>query len=159
MDAHIIQQIQREGSEALLDVGVSIPLKDFRVPFRKEALHLRLTMKRPTLARQIEIARTWLRVGMTLEEFEALDYDGQMRFLVKHGKALSRMIALTMPHRWLPTRVLSWFIRHCMKWEYQKASFEKFIVLMGTESFIPIIRSAEAANPMKLRLSHRKKGS
>ena len=143
----------------MLNVGVSLPLKDFRVPFRKEPLRWRLTMKRPTLARQIQIARTWLSVGMTLEDFERLDYEGQMRFLVKHGKKLSRMIALTMPRWWLPTCVLSWFIRHFMKWEYQKGAFEKFVTLMGTRSFTPIIRSAEVANPMKLRLSHGKRGS
>ena len=150
MDAHIIQEIQREGAEALLNVGVSLPLKDFKVPFRKEPLNLRLTMKRPTMARQIQIA---------LEEFEALDYDGQMEFLAKHGKKLSRMIALTMPHWWLPTCVLSWLVRRWMKWEYQKAAFEKFVTLMGTASFTPIIRSAEMSNPMKLRLSRKKKGS
>lgn len=159
MDAHIIKKIQREGAEALLNVGVSLPLRDFKVPFRKAPLRLRLTMKRPTMAVQIQIARTWLSVGMTLEEFEALDYDGQMQFLVNHGKKLSRMIALTMPHWWLPTRVLSWFIRHYMKWDYQKGAFEKFVTLMGTEPFTTIIRSAEIANPLKARLSHRKKGS
>ena len=159
MDAHIIQEIQREGAEALLNLGVSLPVMAIKVPFRKEPLHLRLTMKRPTMARQIQIARTWLSVGMTLAEFEALDYDGQMEFMSKHGKKLSSMIALTMEHRWLPTCVLSWLIRHSMKWEYQKGAFEKFLTLMGTESFTPIIRSAEIANPMKLRLSRRKKGS
>lgn len=159
MDAHVIQQIQREGAEALLNVGVSLPLKDFKVPFRKEPFRLRLTMKRPTMAGQIAIAKTWLSVGMTLEEFTALDYDGQMAFLATHGNKLSRMIALTMPHWWLPTGVLSWFIRHYMKWEYQRGAFEKFVTLMGTESFTPIIRSAELTNPMKLRLSQGKKGS
>ena len=116
-------------------------------------------MHRPTMACQIQIARTWLSVGMTLEEFESLDYDGQMRFFAEHGRKLSRMIALTMQHWWLPTCVLSWFIRHYMKWEYQQGAFEKFISLMGTQAFINIIRSAEIANPMKLRLSHGKRGS
>jgi hypothetical protein len=46
-----------------------------------------------------------------------------------------------------------------MKWEYQQGAFEKFISLMGTQAFINIIRSAEIANPMKLRLSHGKRGS
>ena len=159
MDEHVMQQVQQEGAEALLNVGVSLPLKEFKVPFIKEPLRLRLTMHRPTMSRQIQIARTWLSVGMTLEEFVSLDYDGQMQFLAKHGKKLSRMIALTMPHWWLPTCVLSWFIRHFMKWEYQKGAFEKFVVLMGTEPFIPIIRSAEKMNPMKLRLSREKRGS
>ena len=159
MDARVKRQIQREGAEALLNMGVSLPLKDFRVPFRKEPLHLRLTMRRPTMACQIKIAHTWLSVGMTLEEFEGLDYDGQMRFLAEHGRKLSRMIALTMQHWWLPTCVLAWFIRHYMKWKYMKGAFIEFVSLMGTEAFTPIIRSAEIANPMKLRLSHRKKGS
>lgn len=159
MDANLIRKIQMEGAEALLNAGVSVPLKDFKLPLRKKPLRLRLTMRRPTMANQIRIARTWLSVGMTREEFEGLDYDGQMRFLSKHGKKLSKMIALTMPHWWLPTWIMSWFIRHGMKWEYQKAAFGEFVNLMGTESFTPIIRSVELANPMKLRLSRKKRGS
>ena len=159
MDARVIQQIQREGAEALLNVGVSLPLKAFKVPFRKEPLHLRLTMKRPTLARQIQIARTWLSVGMTLAEFDGLDYEGQMEFLTKHGRKVSRMIALTMEHRCLPTCLLSWFLRRHVRWEYLLGAFREFVVLLGTESFTPIIRSAEIANPMKLRLSQGRKGS
>lgn len=153
MDARMICDIQREGAEALLNAGVSLPLKDIKLPFRKKPVLFRLTMRRPTLACQIKIAHLWLSVGMPLKDFECLDYDGQMDFLVNHGKKLSRIIALTMPHWWLPTCVLSWYIRHRMKWEYQKGAFEKFVTLMGTASFTPIIRSVDRVNPMKLRLS------
>ena len=34
MEENVIRQIQREGADALLDVGVSVPLKAFRIPFR-----------------------------------------------------------------------------------------------------------------------------
>lgn len=159
MDEKLIYQIQREGAEALLDAGVSLPLKDIRLPFLKTPLRLRLTMKRPTMERQIQIAQTYLSMETTLKEFTSLDYNGQMVFLTKHGKKLSRIIALTMGHWWLPISVISWFVRRFMKWEYQKNAFERFVTLMGTQSFIPIIRSAEMTNPMKLRLSQRKKGS
>ena len=159
MDEKLIYQIQREGAEALLDAGVSLPLKDIHLPFMKTPLRLRLTMKRPTMERQIQIAQTFLSMETTLKEFTSLDYNGQMVFLTKHGKKLSRIIALTMGHWWLPISVLSWFVRRFMKWEYQKNAFERFVTLMGTQSFIPIIRSAEMTNPMKLRLSQRKKGS
>lgn len=159
MDAHIIQEIQREGAKALLNVGVSLPLKDFKVPFRKTPLRFRLTMHRPTLAVQIKIACLYLSMDTTLEKFRSMNYEEQMTFMVKHGKKLSRILALTMNHRWLPTGLLSWFIRRHVKWEYQMGAFLKFVTLMGTESFIPIIRSAEMTNPMKLRLSRRKKGS
>lgn len=153
MDAHIIEQIQREGAEALLNAGVSLPLKDFKVPFRKSPLHLRLTMRRPTLGRLIELSREWLSVGMTLAEFEGLDWDGQMAFLGKHGKTLSRMIALTMRSRWIPTGLLSWVVRHWMPWEYQKAAVVRFLKLVGTSPFTIIIRSAARMNPMRVRLS------
>ena len=36
MDGQVIRKIQREGAEALLDAGVSLPLKDLRIPFRKQ---------------------------------------------------------------------------------------------------------------------------
>lgn len=159
MDEQVIRKIQREGAEALLDAGVSLPLKDLRIPFRKEPLRFRLTMKRPTLARQIKIAHAYLTLDMTAEELEKMDHEGQMAFLARHGKTLSRIIALTMERWWLPVWLLSWLVLHSMKWEYQKAAFSQFVLLMGTQSFIPIIRSAEMANPMKLRLSRGKKGS
>lgn len=159
MDEQVIRKIQREGAEALLDAGVSLPLKDLRIPFRKEPLRFRLTMKRPTLARQIKIAHTYLTLDTTAEELEKMDHEGQMAFLARHGKTLSRIIALTMERWWLPVWLLSWLVRHLMKWEYQKAAFAQFVLLMGTQSFIPIIRSAEMTNPMKLRLSQGKRGS
>lgn len=159
MDEQVIRKIQREGAEALLDAGVSLPLKDLRIPFRKQPLRLRLTMKRPTLSRQIKIAHAYLTMNTTAEELEAMDHEGQMAFLAKYGKTLSRIIALTMERWWLPVWLLSWLVRHWMKWEYQKAAFSRFVLLMGTQSFIPIIRSAEMTNPMKLRLSHGRKGS
>lgn len=46
MDEAVIKQIQREGADALLDIGVSVPLKAFHIPFRKSPLELRVTMRR-----------------------------------------------------------------------------------------------------------------
>ena len=44
MDEQVIRKIQREGAEALLDAGVSLPLKDLRIPFRKEPLRSNCTL-------------------------------------------------------------------------------------------------------------------
>lgn len=158
MDERMIRQIQREGAEALLNAGVSVPLFAFDIPLLG-AVRVRLTMERPTLADLIEMARVWLSVGMSLEEFSRLDYDGQMSFLVHHGGKISRMIALTVRRRWLPTWLLSWAIRRWMPWSYQKGLFEQFLTLMGTESFLTIISAVERMNPMKPRLSHERGGS
>ena len=42
---------------------------------------------------------------------------------------------------------------------YKELETLEFVLLLGTESFTNIIRSAEMTNPMKLRLSQRRKGS
>ena len=65
MDEAVIKQIQREGADALLDIGVSVPLKAFHIPFRKSPLELRVTMRRPYMSGQILFARTYLSMGIT----------------------------------------------------------------------------------------------
>ncbi|PJI24359.1 MULTISPECIES: hypothetical protein [Prevotella] len=154
------RKVQQEASEALLDVGVSVPLKPIRLPFRKKRLLLRLTMRRPRLSTQIKIARLYLSLGVTYAELEALDKDGQMCFIAEHGKTISDMVALTMCGKWWkPVWLVSWILRHWVDNLYMQVAMMKFVLLLGTESFTNIIRSAEMTNPMKLRLSQKKKGS
>ena len=154
------RKVQQEASEALLDVGVSVPLKPIRLPFRKKRLLLRLTMRRPRLSTQIKIARLYLSLGVTYAELEALDKDGQMCFIAEHGKTISDMVALTMCGKWWkPVWLVSWMLRHWVDNLYMQVAMMKFVLLLGTESFTNIIRSAEMTNPMKLRLSQKKKGS
>ena len=88
--------LEKEAAEALLDRGVSVPFKDIRLPFRKKPLKVRVTMKRPTLAGQIEIGRQYLEMDITAEEVRTMPKLGQMRFIAKHGKCLSRIIAYTV---------------------------------------------------------------
>lgn len=154
------RKVQQEASEALIDVGVSVPLKPIRLPFRKKRLLLRLTMRRPRLSTQIKIARLYLSLGVTYAELEALDKDGQMCFIAEHGKTISEMVALTMCGKWWkPVWLVSWILRHWVDNLYMQVAMMKFVLLLGTESFTNIIRSAEMTNPMKLRLSQKKKGS
>ena len=137
-----------------------MPLKPIRLPFRKKRLLLRLTMRRPRLSTQIKIARLYLSLGVTYAELEALDKDGQMCFIAEHGKTISDMVALTMCGKWWkPVWLVSWILRHWVDNLYMQVAMMKFVLLLGTESFTNIIRSAEMTNPMKLRLSQKKKGS
>lgn len=141
-----------------MNVGVSLPMKAFRIPFCKKPIVLRVTMHRPTMAGQIEIARTYLSMGVTSSEMEKFSKEEQMRFLADHGDKICRLIALTLG-RPVYVRLLTWFVKHFVRYEFQMAAVRKFVSLMGTDPFIPIIRSAEKTNPMKLRLSQKKKGS
>lgn len=158
MDEKTIRLIQQEAAEALLNVGVSLPLKEIRVPFRKSPLVLRVTMRRPSMSGQIQVARTYLSMGITSSEIENFTKEEQMRFIANHGDKVCRMIALTLG-RTCFVRPLTWFVKHFVRYEFQVAAVRKFVTLMGTDPFIPIIRSAEKTNPMKLRLSQKRKGS
>lgn len=163
MGEDVIKQIQREGADALLDVGVSVPLKALRVPFRKKPVELRVTMKRPYLSGQIRFARTYLSMGVTSEQMWNFSKEEEMRFLAGHGKDVSRMIAYTICRGWwsrhLLLRPVAWFVRNFMEQPYLLGAVKRFVSLMGTDPFTPIIRSAEMTNPMKLRLSRKRKGS
>ena len=158
MDDKTIRLIQKEAAEALLNVGVSLPLKEIRLPFRKRPLVVRVTMRRPTMSGQIQVARTYLSMGVTSEEMEKFSKEDQMRFIADHGEKVCRMIALTIGRPCF-AGVLTWFVKHFVRYEFQVAAVRKFVTLMGTDPFIPIIRSAERSNPMKLRLSRGERGS
>ena len=86
-----------------------------------------------------------------------------MRFIAKHGKCLSRIIAYTVCRGYISRHLFvgltAWLVRNFVAYQYQVAATEQFERLMGTGPFMSIIRSAERTNPMKLRLSQKKKGS
>lgn len=163
MDDRTIRQIEKEGAEALLDTGLSVPLKELHLPFFKKSFHLRVTMRRPTLAGQIRIAKEWLAMGVTSEEMWHFTKEEEMQFLVKHGKKISRMVAYTLCRGWISRHLLvgltEWAVRNWMENKYLISVIKKFVGLMGTDSFTSIIKSAETVNPMKLRKSQKKKGS
>ena len=163
MDASTARMVQREGAAALLDRGVSVPLKDIRIPFRKKPLRLRVVMRRPRLGGLVRLSRVYLGLGVTAEQMGKFTKEEEMAFLAAHGKELSRMVAYTLCRGWISRRLLvgvtAWAVRNWMAPEYLDAAMRKFILLLGTDPFTSIIRSAGKMNPMKLRLSQRKKGS
>lgn len=163
MDEAVIKRIQKEGAEALLNTGVSVPLKEFRIPFTKKHVRLRVTMKRPCMSGQLRVARTYLSMGVTSAEMEKYTKEEQMKFLLEHGKSVSRLLAYTICQGYISRHLFigltAWFVRNFMEHKYLMNAFRTFVRLMGTDPFINIIRSVERANPMKLRLSQRRKGS
>lgn len=163
MDEATVRHIQMEGADALLDAGVIVPLMRLRLPLRKTPVEICLTMKRPCLSGQILIARTYLSMGVTSEQMWSFTKEQEMDFLAKHGRAVSRMIAYTICRSLFARKILlkptAWIVRNFMCNDYLLGAMKRFVSLMGTDPFIPIIRSAERTNPMKLRMSQEKRGS
>lgn len=162
MDEATARAIQCEAADALLNLGISIPLKEFKVPFRKRPVVLRVTLKRPYMSGQIDFARTYLSMGVTAEQMAAFNSEEQMRFIADHGAKICHMIACAIcvgPIRRRFLRPVSWFIRNCVEHRYQIGAIHRFVSLMGTDPFTNIIRLAERTNPMKPRLSRKAKMS
>jgi hypothetical protein len=155
--------IEQEVADALLDVGVSIPLKTFRFPFQKKPVQIRVTMKRPRMGTQIRITRLYLAMGVTSEQYSSYGTHQKLQFLAEHGAKISRMVALTvcrgMFSGYLFSGAVAWFLRWEVEDIYMEAAYEKFVALLGTRSFKNIIKSAEEKNPLIPLLSHERKRS
>ncbi|MGL4520800.1 MAG: hypothetical protein ACRCUJ_14320 [Phocaeicola sp.] len=152
-----------EASEALLDIGVSLPFKELRFPFTKKRKVLRITMRRPCLGNQIRIARHYLRLGATYEEMTTYNKEEEMAFLAQHGKRISMMIALTICRGyvtgWLLAPLMAFVVRWFVPDIFLQGANLKFITLLGTKNFLNIIKSVERTNPLKPKLSQKRKGS
>ncbi len=152
-------QIEIEAAEALLDIGVSLPF--FKIPFTRKVV--RLTMKRPCLGGQIRLARLYLQTGVSYEQMLEFSKHDELAYMALHGKQVSKMVALTICRGafsgWLLSGVLAWLLRWFVDDEYLRAANMQFLRLLGTKSFTTIISSISTTNPMKPRLSQKRKGS
>lgn len=159
------KKVELEAAEALLDIGVSVPLKAFGLPFSKRKIVLRLTMKRPMLWNMIKIATLYLEMNVTSEQMGSFTKEEEMEFIAIHGKRVSQMVALAICRDGISGSVLyrplAWFLRRMVPDVFLQGAFRCFISLIGTKAFMTIINSVETANPMKPKLSHEKirKGS
>ncbi len=155
--------VELETSEALLDIGVSLPFKELKIPFVRRRFKLRVTMKRPCLGSQIRIARNYLKLGATYEEMKSFTKDQEMEFLARHGKRISKMIALTICRGafsgWFFSPFVAWVIRWFVPDIFIQGANLRFVTLLGTKGFMNIIRSSEIANPLRPKLSQKRKGS
>lgn len=152
-------QIEIEAAEALLDIGVSLPF--FKIPFTRKVV--RLTMKRPCLGGQIRLARLYLQTGVSYEQMLEFSKHDELAYMALHGKQVSKMVALTICRNafsaWFFSDALAWLLRWFVDDEYLRAANMQFLQLLGTKSFTTIISSISMTNPMKPRLSQKRKGS
>lgn len=156
-------EIEREAAEALLDRGVSVPLKRVRLPLTKKSWTVRVTMRRPRLGGLIRIAELWRRTGVSSTELASMDSGKQMAWIAAHGREVSEMIACTLCRGALSRRlfggIAAWAVRNMMDMDMTAGAMRSYVGLLGTRPFESIIRSAEKLNPMLPRLSQERKGS
>ena len=151
--------IEKEAAEALLDIGVSLPF--LKIPFTRK--YLRVTMKRPCLGNLFRITRLYLTLGVTCEQMHEFSKHEELEFIAKHGKNITKMVALTICRGRISgvlfSGILAWLMRCFMDDKYLYAAGLQFMQLLSVRSFMPIIKSAQVTNPMMPRKSQEAKGS
>lgn len=155
-------KVEVEASEALLDIGVFIPLFQWKIPFRRKPISLRLTMRRPCFGNQIRIARKFLSMGVTYEQMQNFTKDEQLEFIAQYGKTVAQMVALTICRGKLSgifAPLLAWLLLWLVDDTFLLLANLHFIPLIGTQHFTNIIKSLEWSNPLRPRLSQKRKGS
>lgn len=105
------------------------------------------------LGNQIRIARHYLALGVTTERIERFTRDEEQAFLVRHGRRLSLMLALTICRGYLSglllAPIVAWLIRWKVPRQYQLEAQRRFRELHGTRDFMPITVWAERTNPFR----------
>ena len=144
------RNVELEAAEALLDVGILLPLLRFRLPGGREWV-LRVTMRRPCLGGQMRIVRHYLKLGITAREWDAFSEDEERAFFDRHAKRLSLILALTI------CRVVAWLIRWKVPSEYRIEAQRWFRRMRGTRDFTSIIESAERIDPFRYEASRPKR--
>lgn len=157
------RRVEIEAAGALLDVGVSLPLLRIRLPWRRRPVEVRLTMRRPCLGSQIRMARLYMETGVTLEEMRGFNRHEELAYMAKHGKKLSRMVALTICRGKVSGLVLApvvaWMLRWLVDGRWVYGAGVRFAELLGVKPFMNIIGSVERVNPLRPRTSQGKRGS
>ncbi len=150
-----------KATEALLDIGVSLPLR----PVKAGRLKIvpRVTMKRPPLGGLLRVLRVWHAIDVPVEDIYKMDRDEQLRFMGQHGKAVAKMVALTIRSGWLSGKLVAPLIAKFLLWRCHPDvllyAAAEFMSLIDTKSFMTIIRLVELIDVTKPRLSQRTRRS
>ena len=133
---------------ALTDGGISLPL---HTVLRKRPF--RVTMRTPTTRSLLRISKTYLRIGVTPEEYDGYSLDQRLRFVYLHGKEVSRIVAYGVVRGPVMGRLLNrpvaWLLRELMTPDELSAAWRQILNSTSTASFGNIIASAAALNKMQ----------
>ena len=156
--------IEIEAAEALLDVGVSLPLIVLKVPFSKKRISvIRVKIKRPYLGTLIRMSRLYVKMGVTYDEMSKFTPAQEAEFMSEHGREIAELVALGVCRSRLSGKLFSGILASMLLWScddrYIFGAGFLFRSLLSTRSFRNIIRLAQRTNPMRPRLSHEERES
>lgn len=133
------------GATALLGGGISMPLQTLLGT-------VRITMRIPSTEDLLRISRMYLEMGVTAEELNGYTFEQKARFMVIHGREVSRMVAFGIARRWPPpgvkNRIVAWLLRRYMHPVALQEAWMRILSPLALGAFGNITASAEAVNQM-----------
>ena len=152
---------QLKAADALLDIGVSVPLRPVR--FRKWKRTPRVTIKRPPLGGLLRILRVWIAMDTDTKQLNAMSESERLTFIAANGQALSKMVALMVCSGSVSGRVLAPLMAWVLRWRCHPDTLLyaalTFMNLQDTKSFTSIIASVESINVLEPAKSQGRKRS
>lgn len=139
---------RRQAAEMLLDVGVRIPVIPRRI-FGGRKGKSSLVMRRPPAGAVIRIALRYLKLGVTPERIQRMEYDERLRFIAEKGRAVSEMVALSICtgwiSGWLLARPVAWYLRWRVHPAMLAAALVQLLAGMDVQAFCNTIPLAARA--------------
>lgn len=133
------------GATTLLGGGISLPLQTLLGT-------VRITMRIPSTEDLLRISRMYLKMGVTAEELNGYTFEQKARFMVIHGREVSRMVAFGIARRWPPpgvkNRIVAWLLRRYMHPVALQEAWMRILSPLTLGAFGNITASAEAVNQM-----------
>jgi hypothetical protein len=150
---------EKKATEALLDIGLSVPLRPVR--FRKWKWIPRVTIYRPPLGGMLRILQIWFSLNTTVEQLDKMNATERLRFKMGHGRDVSKMVALCICSGFLNGKLfvpmLAWFLHWRCHEETMLYVVTEYMRLQDTKSFTTIIKLVAATNVAAPRVSQRKR--
>lgn len=149
------RQVEIESADALLDVGISIPILQFKMPFTKRHLTYRVTMRRPTMGSLMRIAKVYLAMGVKVNELNDMSKEQQYELLANHGDKIAEVVMLAILRDsvriWWFGRFFKWVLLNYVNDTHLTTLNKTFAPLYGTRAFGDIIKLVEGASPLTPR--------
>ena len=151
-------QEQLKATRALLDIGVSVPLRPLR--WRSWKWVPRVTMRRPPLGGMIRILKLYLQMNTTSEQLRTMNEEQARAFFVKNARSLSKIVALAVCSGYWSGKLLAPLLAWVLRWRCNPGvlffATSQLMELLDAKSFTLIIRSIATINLMEPSLSQKK---
>lgn len=145
-------------SEMLLDLGVSVQLRPLRF-LGRFCKPRRVVLRRPYLGTLIAQARLYKQMNVTRDEMTDYTREQWLELMAVNGVTVSRLVACCITRGWLTHRLFNKVVAWWLRWRVHPDTLAELMLMsvsqINTVPFQTIIRSAEATNVMRPRLSQR----